>query len=425
MNWFYFIFNGLVLFTLARWVIRREPDNSLHWHGASSLLLKLAAGIGLGWVYMFYYQTGDTIAFHEEAEVLVEFGKENPGSYLSYLFGFSEIPVETRFERMPRVLFQAKVVSVFHWLTGSSYWITSLYFSFFSWWGMWAVASKIARNYPELRASALLSGLYIPSLIFWSSGITKESVAIGAFGFILSILIRPIRMNLLRAIGLVLFILLMWKVKYFYTIPMVFCLCLIFFWDRVIPGLKWWAKIGILPSLGILLFLVGSFLNPNFAWDYFPEMVYMNHEAFVEKSLPGTYASYPLMCPEWKCMVLNFPLAIVAALFRPAIWESSNIFQWVIAIQNFVFLFFTIDYFRRIRRVGNYSKLLQHRVVVGWIFVLSLAGFMGLAAPNFGTLQRYCVIILPVWVFLITSDSDLFKALVARLSRIRLPLQHG
>ena len=425
MNWFFFIFNGLVLYAVARWVIGREPDKSLHWHGTVSLILKLIAGIGLGWVYMYYYQTGDTIAFHEEASALVEFGKTDPGSYLTYLFGFSEIPIETRFERMPRVLYQAKLVSVFHWLTGSNYWVTSLYFSLFSWWGMWSIASKIARNYPELKGAALFAGLYIPSLIFWSAGITKESVAIGAFGFILSMLIRPVNINVARMVGLVLFIILMWKVKYFYTVPLVFCLCLIFFWDRVIPGWNWWAKVGVLPVLGALLFAGVSFLNPNFAWDYFPEMVYMNHQAFVEKSTPGTYAVYPVMCADWKCVIVNFPLAVIAAMFRPAFWESTNVLQWIIALQNFTFLFFTVDYLRNGRRAAKYDLKIQHRIVVGWIFVISLAGFMGLAAPNFGTLQRYCVIILPIWIFLIVSDSDLFKALVIRLSRIRLPLQHG
>lgn len=425
MNWFYIIVNGLVLYTLARWVIRREPTASLHWHGVVSLALKCIAGLALGWVYIYYYQTGDTLVFHEEAIALVEFGKTNPGEYVSYILGFVDIPIETRFERMPRVLYQAKLVSIIHWVTGSNYWISSLYFSFFSWWGMWAISAKIARNYPRQSAAALFAGLYIPSLIFWSAGVTKESVAIGAFGFILAILVRPTRVRVLETIGLLVCVFLMWKIKYFYTVPFVFCLGLIYLWDKVIPGWHWWAKIAILPALGCLLFLGVALLNPNFAWDYFPEMVYMNHQAFIEKSSPGTYAHYPMMCPEWKCMIVNFPLAVIAALFRPGLWESSNIFQWVIAAQNFFFLFFSVDYFRRVRRIKLYNQGIQHRVVVGWIFVLSLAGFMGLAAPNFGTLQRYCVIILPVWVFLITSDSDLFKALVARISRIRLPLQHG
>ncbi|MEJ2005424.1 MAG: hypothetical protein P8X57_10755, partial [Cyclobacteriaceae bacterium] len=39
-------------------------------------------------------------------------------------------------------------------------------------------------------------------------------------------------------------------------------------------------------------------------------------------------------------------------------------------------------------------------VVSSLLFIVIIAGFLGLSAPNYGTLARYRCVILPVWVVL-------------------------
>ena len=426
MNLLLLIIHGLILFTAIRFLIRRAPDPSLHIQGWVSAVLKLVAGICLGLVYGHYYPEGDTHVFHEEAVKLTEYAGRDGWTYFRFLLGLEELPVDSDYLRQPRVIYMAKWVSVFHLITGENYWITSLYFSFFSWWGMWVLTTKVIRNYPAVRAAALFSALYIPSMIFWSSGITKESLALGAFGFVIHYLVVPVSRKPLPAIWWLLMLIVLWKIKYFYVAPLILVLALIYLWDVMeILGSRWWMKLLVIPVALTLIMLLLPLLNPNFAWDYFPEMVYMNHMAFVSKSDPGSYVELPGLCGTWICLLWNFPLAVIAGLFRPFLWEVDTWFQAIVAMENSIYLTLLFEGIFRFRRMRNYSSYQLHRVIGGWIFVILLSGFLALAAPNFGTLERYTVIVTPVLAFLLTFDSQLFRKVIDRIALIQLPLRHG
>jgi hypothetical protein len=389
--------------------------------------LKLVAGIGLGLVYRYYYSAGDTFVFHEEALKLIDYASQNTLSYFRYLAGLEEIPVYSEYVRQPRVLYMAKWVSLIHLTTGGNYWITSLYFSFFSWLGLWMLGSRIILNYPKMREATLLSALYIPSMIFWSSGITKESLALGAFGFVLHFLVPPVSRKSLAAIWWVLMIILLWKIKYFYVVPLVIVLALVYLWDAIdlYRRVPWWTKLLTIPVAILGLLLVLPILNPNFEWNYFPEMIYGNHMAFVSKSEPGSYLELPGLCASWLCLMWNFPLAVTAGIFRPFLWEVDSLFQAIIGIENTFYLILFLEGVFRFKRVKRYTSYQLHRFIGAWVFVILMSGFLALAAPNFGTLERYTVIVSPVLTFLLTFDSELFGKTLKRLSLIRLPLQHG
>ena len=128
-----FILHALIIFLVARWIIRSQSDDTLRVHGWVSLALKLLAGWGIGLLYMRYYGIGDTLQFHELSGSLTEIARLDAGQYLKMLTGFSPPPHADELLRAPRLFFMVKLVSIVDLATNDNYWISAAYFSFFSW----------------------------------------------------------------------------------------------------------------------------------------------------------------------------------------------------------------------------------------------------------------------------------------------------
>ncbi len=84
----------------------------------------------------------------------------------------------------PRALFLSKVVSVFGLFTASNYWIISCYFSCLAFAGAWYLVKIIRRCNAHYTLAAVLAFLFFPSVVFWSSGIVKESLAMASLYFL-------------------------------------------------------------------------------------------------------------------------------------------------------------------------------------------------------------------------------------------------
>jgi hypothetical protein len=95
------------------------------------------------------------------------------------------------------------------------------------------------------------------------------------------------------------------------------------------------------------------------------------------------------------------PVAIVAGLFRPFIWEASGPTLIISALENiFILVLLMIAVFGR--GIKNFFKQLSsnHYLIFSFTFTLILSLMVGLTTANFGALVRYKIPYMP---FLITS----------------------
>src|SRR5690606_35684717 len=83
-----------------------------------------------------------------------------------------------------RALLFSKIVSLFYVISFGNYWICTLYFSFFSFLGAWYLVRKITVFFPDKIAGAMIAFLFFSGVVFWSSGIIKESLAMTAIFFL-------------------------------------------------------------------------------------------------------------------------------------------------------------------------------------------------------------------------------------------------
>lgn len=409
------------------WVWKKERSE-LRMFFWPALILKCLAGIALGLVYIYYYTVGDTFNYFHDGIKLAELAKEGTGAYLKFLWAGDESFAITSelIYRQPRAMFLSKITSVFCLITADNYWIVSLYFSMACFITAWILVRKIAAVYKSAETPAVISFLFFPSVVFWSSGIIKESIAMSSLFYLTYIFIKIFNresLNLSHGLAAILFTWLLWNLKYYYLavfLPVTFTTLAIRFllFNFTVKGLGikifLWSIVFIVPLLAV------SFLHPNFYPQRFLEVVVSSYHEYKAISDPDDLIHYHSLKSTPLSLIQNAPVALVSGLYRPFLTEANSILQFCIAVENLMLITLTIAAFSNVKKMleSEYRLLLVSIL----IYTILLCIFLALSAPNFGTLSRYRVGFLPFFVLLLTIDNPLInKMMTLKLFRKVVP----
>jgi hypothetical protein len=104
-------------------------------------------------------------------------------------------------------------------------------------------------------------------------------------------------------------------------------------------------------------------------------------------------------------MLKAFPAAIVAAFYRPFIWEASSLFLLLSAFEGIIFLYLTFRFFlmdggilKHINQIRK-NEFLTFSILFALIFGFSV----GFTAILFGVLVRFKAPVLPFLVVVLLS----------------------
>lgn len=389
-----------------------------------ALLLKLLAGIGLGIVYTRYYTVGDTFGYFSDGATLAALAKKDLATYFDFLWRGDEtfrIWSSLNFQQ-PRALFFAKITSVFNLLSGDNYWIISLYFSFLSFCCSWWLVRALAKFYPAAEKAAAFAFLFFPSIVFWTSGLVKECLAMASLYFLSTAFLKVWKAEKVRVIewlAVPLALWFLWNLKYYYLAAFlpIASTCLVV--RRIIephvsfrhplPKALVWLVIFIVPVSAV------SLVHPNFYPQHFLEVVVSNYETFVTISQPQDVIHYSNLEADLGSVLQYAPKALFSGLFRPFPWEAENVFQILASLENMLMLLLFITSLARWKNaVREKDRMLLFAVT---LYVIVLCIFLALSTPNFGTLSRYRVGFLPFFVLLITTSNPVVDRLQRFLQR--------
>ncbi|GAA0893844.1 hypothetical protein GCM10009122_35240 [Fulvivirga kasyanovii] len=418
MNWLIYIFDVAVLFLLAWLLMRKYEGSPLKKVFVPALLLKLMAGIMLGLLYTSYYSGGDTWVYHQEAVKLTTLFDNNAADYFKFLlFSQGDVLGSMQYHGQPRALFMVKVLSVVNLITADNYWLSSMFFSFFSFTGLWLLADRLTRVYENRRLAIALSVLFFPSVLFWSAGIIKEALAVGAMAFIihsfLGYIFRYKNFNAHILIDL-LMLFILWNTKYYYAGLLILFITAI---SLTLYVKKKFAVVGRSPAyqlsifglLCVLCLLVATSLHPNFYLHRLPSVIYDNYHAFIGKAGVNDIIYYYSLEPNWPSILVHSPKALLSGLFRPFLGERTDLLKVIAGVENlFIFLLTISAFFKIPRKLADENRLL----LVGAIaYSMILCIFLALSTPNFGTLIRYKTGFLPVLILIVTLNNPLIEKL--------------
>ena len=392
------------------WKRDNSPLRFFYW---PALLFKLLCGIALGLLYTAYYDSGDTFNYFNDGVKLANLARQDPGSYIRFLWSGDESYSfwgELTYKQ-PRAMFLSKVTSLFCVFTADSYWVISLYFSLINFSFAWMLARKILIVKPDSGFAVVLAFLFFPSIVFWSSGVVKESLAMAAL-FFLSVTFLHLwfkeKVGVIKWLLTAFAIWILWNLKYYYLgvfLPVAataFLAKWIFSWTRIQSlaiKIIVWSIIFIGPMVLI------SSLHPNFYPERFLDVVVSSYNEFHNISDDRDVIYYGTMEPTITSIMKNIPLAIFSGLYRPFITEATTMLQILSAAENFLLLVLTISVLTQIKQlIKGKHRLLTFSLLV---FVFILCVFLALSTPNFGTLSRFRIGFLPFFVFLLTAENPL------------------
>lgn len=377
--------------------------------------LKVVGAIMVGMIYQFYYKGGDTFtyfthgslhiweAFLNDPAVAVKLifaGKNyDPETYLyaRRIFTYGDIPS----------YFVVRVSAVFGLMTFHTYSAVAVLFALMSFTGVWSLYSVFYKIKPHMHLQLAIACLFIPSVFFWGSGILKDSLTLGAVGWMTWGIYRIFveKRNILISGLLVL--------AGFYIVYIVKIYILLCF----LPAAMLWISMQYLKSIRnqvirwaiapmILIIAAGGGYyavvkvgEENARYNI--ESIASTAEAtarwihFVSERDGGS--GYTLGDYDYSPagVLRKTPAAIWVSLYRPYLWEVKNSVMLISALESVTFLIFTIWILLR----GGHRYLTDvfsdPLAAFCLVFAISFAFSVGLTTYNFGSLVRYKIPMLP------------------------------
>jgi hypothetical protein len=384
-----------------------------------ALTLKFVGAIALGLIYAYYYKGGDTFNYYDEASVIYHaFGDSFvAGSKLLTTSGDYDPTIAQYISKMhwfgrgSNEYFVLRAAAFFALFDFNTYTVTALFFALVSFSGIWAMYMTFAKIRPVLYKELAVAVFFIPSVFFWGSGLMKDSLCLGALGWIFYAFYRGAieKRNILRSI----------IIGALAAGPIVSTKIYILL-AFLPPALLWVVnennarirnstiRMLVKPLFfgvgGALAFFAATNLtagDDRFDIDKIGERSKITSEYLYQVSVQQQGSAYSLgeLDGTLGGMVKLAPQAIVVSLFRPFLWEARNPVMLLSALEATYFIWFTVSILykngvlRTLRLIGTTPVL-----TLCFVFSLIFAFAVGTSTSNFGTLVRYKIPLMPFYL---------------------------
>ncbi|WP_205503669.1 hypothetical protein [Rufibacter psychrotolerans] len=379
----------------------------------SALLFKLGCGVVLGWIYLNYLdEGGDTWTSHTATLKVVEAATQNPSWYLRFLFFNDVTDTGIGWSTYSNSLFFLKPLSLFYFLTNSSYWWSGAYLSLFSFWGCWFLVQKLGEYFPQFRMGALIAFLYFPSVVFWTSGVTKDALFMGSLCLTVGLFLQLYKATKVAEswrplLWLFPCIWLLWRIKFFLAAVVLVLLTTFLAVKWLVNRVEWLRPTArqCMVWLGLLVIgaFIASFAHPTFKLDFFVRHILWNyHNLLAITDLSKPHLAFPHLQPTVVSVVLHAPSAVFQMLCRPFIWEPAPLLYKLMAVESLVLVLVVLLCVFQLVKTRRLPQLPSFLAALLVFFIIS-AVLVTLPTPNLGSLHRYRAPLLPFFLLVVIS----------------------
>jgi len=307
-----------------------------------------------------------------------------------------------------------RLVALLSFFTFGKYLLINLCFSMLAYSGIWRLYKFFYEHYPHLHKKLALAIIYLPTLIFWSSGVLKDPICICMLGWLTYALYcifekrESVIKNTIIAIG---------AAYILYVVKMYIVICYLPFYVLylVLTNLKLLKNniskftVGFIALVFIIfgLFLVADNYKEqlgSFAIDKIIESVKTQQTNFINMA-DGAESSFSLGIEyngSLSSLVKMTPAAIAATFFRPFLWESKKISTLMSSLESMALMLLTLYVFVRAGPIKFFRTIFTNAMVFFCFFYsIVFAIFVGATTLNFGTLVRYKIPCMPFYIIAI------------------------
>lgn len=388
-----------------------------------NIAFKLLFSVIFATYYIMIFKGGDTYAYWQSTGVikgimLDDFNKfvdilnaENSWENFKGFFN-TKTGYPMRFIFMEQEsFFVCKLLVLFHTLTLGSYISTTLILAFWLATVNWKLFVEV-RKTPHLNQKWLpVLFLFIPSMSFWATGVSKDTFALI---FIFNVVYHIIRLykneskfRLLNVFWCLFYLFLLYKIRPFLLgavllpILVMYAIHLINKLDDI-KFIKYIVQaVGSVLIVGIALFAFQRYIN----FEYLSGNSAFNSALVIQQDFEtntetygedeGKRYSLGIEDGSTASIVRSFPIATIAGIYRPFIWEAlrpSLIFN---GLESLVYLFLTIRFFG-INLRKKISWIFSNQLLTFAVLFIFIIAFMtGFTSILFGVLVRLRAPLLP------------------------------
>ncbi len=410
----------LIVYAFATVIKNRNiATNIAYEYYVKGLLAKILGGFVFCCIYIFYYKGGDSTAYWKFSGFLVNMMSKNFSVYLDIMAGnltmqnyyyFDSTTGFPEYWKDAQSFSTIRFTSPLYLLTIQSYFACTLLLSTLSYSGIWRLYLLFTREFPGLERQFAIAILFFPSLLFWGSGIMKDTYTLSAAcWFTYSIYMVFVRRE--KIVPNIFWIIATTYVMISFK-PYIFI--------ALLPGTLVWVsfkrvqkikspvfKALAAPVVIAAFFLIGTLVLSSLSSDLkqYSSVDNMLNKAVVSQSdLKQDYYqgnSFDIGGFDGTIggVFSKFPLAVTAGLFRPFIFEAKNPVMFISGIENTFLLIFTLVFLFRVGPIKVLKYIFKEPLLLfSLTFAIFFAFGIGLSTSNFGALVRYKIPCIPFYL---------------------------
>jgi hypothetical protein len=420
-------FVAMSVYLVAFFLRPRLTDTDTRRFFLPALTVKILGALGVGVIYQYYYSGGDTYNYHTlGSRIIWEAFIDDPIKGLSLIFspnglGLYKYTSRIVFFSDPGSYFVVRVAGLFDLITFSTYSATSILFAFVSFLGSWFMFQAFYELFPGSRNKIAFCIFFVPSVVFWGSGILKDTLVLACLGFA-TYGIKKIFIDKQRAalaiLMLIVSLIVIFQVKKYVL------LCFLpaaIFWiygetlQSVRSRMTRWM---LTPVIIVVTIITGLFVvvkvgenDPRYAIDRIATTARITAYdiGFYTGKNAGSGYSLGELDGSFEGMLRLLPQAVNVSLFRPYLWESKNPLMLLSSIEATILMIITaVLLFRRPLRFFNSLRI--PAVTFCLLFSITFAFAVGVSTYNFGTLNRYKIPLIPFYLLALAIIADNSKS---------------
>ncbi len=410
----------LILF-IAYYIKRRYIQTQDEYrYFIPGLIVKMIGAIALGLVYYYYYKGGDTINYYQTAVSYVNLA---PTNFDRFLEGWLGSPMRVNMEQCfnestgypvyshkdQNSFFVVRLLIPIMAFSFKSYFTCAILTATITYTGIWKLYQTFLQEFPELKKQLAIAILFVPSCVFWGSGLMKDSFTLSAVGwFTYSFYFFFIKKQ--------------WKTVFivqFLISSFVILSIKPYIFFALLPGSIFWLsnqqikKIqnSTLRMIAAPLLLLAGCTGGYFALYQMGDSLglykvdtVLERAVTVQKDMKADYYGGKTFDigsfdSDIGSIIAKSPSAIFAGIFRPGIWDVRNAVMLVSSLENTYLLILTVFLLIRLRVIGFFGLIrINPMLLFAMMFSLFFAFSVGLTVANFGSLVRLRIPELPFFV---------------------------
>jgi hypothetical protein len=417
----------ILLFVIGRWKFMQSSGVPIKWIKVG-FIIKLVFGIALSVVYSGYYTErikADTFRYFDDSQIMFNAIHESPADFMKMLTGVGseDESLKTYYDQMNNWYdihspvndnrATIRINALIRFVSWGHYQVHLVFFCFLAMIGIVSATASCTKFHKHASPSFFLCFLLIPSVVFWSSGVLKDTLATCMLGISLYFLVTLERNWKWTYLGLLMALLGLFVVRF-----QLFLL--------VAPALIAWiistenkSKLSVpLSYLAIILLTLGCWelVSDKSLITYLQE----KRNAFITLGIAENATSLfstDTLDTSLQGFCSTFLSGFLDSWIRPMPWNSSGLLAIVSGLENLILISLVLYCLYLIIRkpTVEWSNFFSICIMIGIIYLC----IVGMVTPVAGALVRYKALVLPYIIgpILIASGlhKDLSKILVRRL----------